>query len=108
MTIETASIGHQPPVDEKLRSYARRYCWDMNPMDATMRKNRVLLRVMDLGVWSDIIDIEHTFGTNELSSILTNAPAGSLRPRSWAFWHYRLKLTPHDETPPPLPVRKTM
>lgn len=80
----------------------------MNPIDATTRKSRVVLRVMDFGVWDDILDIEHTFGNQELSSILINAPAGSLRPRSWAFWHYRLKLTPPGEAPPAPPERKTM
>jgi len=108
MTIKTTSTEPQPTIDEKLRSYARRYCWDMNPIDAISRKTRVLLRVMDFGVWDDIIDIENTFGNSALSSILINAPAGSLRPRSWAFWHYRLSLTHHDDTPPPPPDRKTM
>jgi hypothetical protein len=108
MTIENSSTDQKQTVEEKLLSYARRYCWDMDPVDATKRKNRVLLRVMDLGVWNDIIDIEHTYGKTELTSILASAPAGSLRARSWAFWHYRLRVTPYDEMPPIPPVRKTM
>jgi len=93
-------------VDEKLYEFATRYCWDMDPSQASQQKDRVILRVMDLGVWNDVLDLEQTFRPSELRRILQNAPAGAMRPRSWYFWHYRLKLANADKEPPEPPMRR--
>ena len=89
-----------------LRALAARYCWDMDPKDAPARKNSVILRVMDLGAWDDLLDLEKTFGAAELARRLRAAPPGALRPRSWTFWHYRLGLADSANQPPAPPERR--
>lgn len=88
-----------------LRAMARLYCWDMALDDAVDRADRVIYRVMDLGVLDDILALERTFGRPRLADILEHMPPGAMRPRSWWFWHYRLGLADADHDPPDMPVR---
>lgn len=88
-----------------LREMAQRYVWDMTEAEALERPERVILRVMDIGVLEDALALEPMLGRAHLVTILRTSPPGALRPRSWWFWHYRLGLTAADADPPPMPVR---
>ncbi len=77
----------------------------MNPDEAVNFQERVILRVMDLGTLDDIFDLEASFDTEKLIDTLKAASPGSMRQRSWNFWHYRLNLADARIEPPPMPVR---
>lgn len=84
---------------------ARRYSWDIALPEARDWPDRLLRRVMDMGVIEDIVAMERGFGRDRLRQSLRTAEAGELRPKSWAWWHYRLELIEPDTPPPPLPTR---
>ena len=89
-----------------LHAMARRYCWDA-PDPACVSPERVVRRVMDLGVLDDALELEPILGRDRLISILRASPAGGMRSKSWWFWHYRLGLADAEHDPPPMPARNT-
>ncbi len=60
---------------------------------------------MDLGVWDDLVTLEQVFGRYRLAVILKASGAGSMREKSWWFWHFRLGLADVDRKPPAMRVR---
>jgi hypothetical protein len=90
---------------EFLQKMAHRYCWDA--MDTrVVAPDRIVRRVMDLGILDDALSLQPLFGRERLVDILRTAPPGSMRPRSWWFWHYRLGLADATHDPPPMPSRR--
>ena len=85
---------------------ARTYSWDLPLPEAREYADRLFRRVMDMGLLEDVVAMERAFGRRRLEHALTTAPAGALRPKSWAWWHYRLDLVEPGTPPPPLPVRR--
>lgn len=95
--------------DEQLVEFDRlalKYSWDLALPEARDRPARLLRRVMDMGLLEDIVAMERAFDGDSLRRALVTAEAGALRPKSWAWWHYRLGLTAIDAAPPPPPVRR--
>ena len=90
---------------ETLARLARRYGWDMGAQEARDRPAKLILRVMDIGVWEDMLALEAVLGKDFLKDTMAAATAGSLRPKSWNFWAIRLGLY-RDGAPPPMPVRR--
>lgn len=88
-----------------LAAMARRYMWDQSEAEALADTGRIIRRVMDLGTLDDVLALEPAVGRDRLIATLRGAPVGSLRPRSWWFWHYRLGLADAERDPPPMPVR---
>lgn len=82
---------------------ARIYSWDEKLDVARTWPQRLLLRVMDIGMLEDILALERVFGHEILTKLLAAAEIGSLRPKSWTFWHYRLGLVAPGEPCPPMP-----
>lgn len=85
---------------------ARTYSWDMIAEEARNWPGRLFRRVMDLGTLEDVVAMESSFGCDALVYAIETAEAGSMRPQSWAFWHYRLRIVPFGEACPPLPARR--
>lgn len=85
---------------------ALRYSWDLPLPQARDRPDRLLRRVMDMGLLDDLIAMEQCFGRDRLRTALATAEAGALRPKSWAWWHYRLGIVEPHSAPPPLPARR--
>lgn len=101
----------QPPLagpDQQLTfaRLARTYSWDMPLAEAWNWPYRLLRRVMDLGTLDDIVAMEDAFGRDMLVQAIETAEAGAMRPQSWAFWHYRLRLVPFGDPCPPMPSRR--
>ena len=93
-----------PAVAEALAAFARRYAWDMDAGEALGREDKVILRVMDLGVWEDVLTLEAALGRERLAAVMMAATAGAMRERSWHFWAVRLGLGDGGVSPP-MPVR---
>ena len=86
---------------EQLRKIARRVCW-WQPAEETLADTPLFLcRLMALGTWDDAAFCLVHFGEDAFRSAIKSAPPGVLDPRSWHYWHHRLRLTPV----PPVPVR---
>jgi hypothetical protein len=89
---------------EALKPLARRYVWWQTP-DAAMRTpERVIAQVMDIGDHGDTEALALCIGDAALREVLQHAQPGQFRPRSWAYWHYRLGLAQVGQVPP-LPTR---
>ena len=86
---------------EFLSKMAKKYIWWETPEEVMTRPQRILVQVMDIGVWDDLCALVDFFSSGELLEALLNAEAGQFRPRSWYFWCYR--LIGHV---PPMPQRK--
>lgn len=88
-----------------LRDLAQRYNWWQTPDVALQFPTRLVAHVMDLGTFKDISELWRTLGDDCLRRVLENAEAGQFSPRSWHYWHYRLKNVKPGEVPP-LPQRR--
>lgn len=93
------------PDPVELRRLAIRYGWDMTAEDAAARPRRILLRTLDIGRWEDVLSVEAQLGKAGVRRLIETAPVGSLSPRSWSFWQYRLGLVAPGATVPERPRR---
>jgi hypothetical protein len=91
--------------DALLRRLARRYMWRWSEQKALDRRQQLVAQVMDIGTFDDATALIEALGEPAFLETLANAEPGWLSPRSWAYWHYRLGVTPADSEPPPAPKR---
>lgn len=75
---------------EFLTNMAVKYIWWETPEEAIAHPRRILVQVMEIGVWDDLCVLVSLFSNEDLLEALLNAEAGQFRPRSWHFWCYRL------------------
>ncbi len=66
---------------------------------------RVLAQVMNIGDYDDVQRMVEVFGEEALRDVLRHAEIGQLNARSWAYWHYRLRMAEPEQVPS-LPIRK--
>lgn len=92
----------RPAVERLLREMARKYLWWLGPGEA-VRRDAVIVQVMELGDYGDMLRLEAALGRERLASALRSASPGQLSSRSWAYWHYRLGLADPDRVPTPPP-----
>ncbi len=90
----------------ELEPYAARYVWWKTAAEAMETPSRVIAQVMDIGDWDDVQRLLSLVGEDELRAVLAQAEPGQFRPRSWAYWSYRLGVVSPDEPPPPAPSRR--
>jgi len=89
---------------EFLHRLAAKYIWWKTPEEALRHPARVIAQVMDLGEFRDVAELSAAVGEDVLRQTLQQAQAGWFSPRSWHFWHYRLRLCGAGQVPP-LPQR---
>lgn len=99
----------KPTMDQRatFEQLAHSYSWDMPLPEAWNWPDRLIRRVMDIGTLEDIGSLERAFGRDRLVTALKSAEAGSLRPKSWNWWHLRLGLVAPGGPMPPMPVRRS-
>jgi hypothetical protein len=90
---------------EQLRPFAARYIWWKSPEEAVALPDRVIAQVMNIGDFEDVQSLLKLVGENRFRYVLTHAEIGQFNARSWAYWHYRLGLTPANSLPPSMPKR---
>ncbi len=83
-----------------------RYIWWKDPSHSLLNPERLIAQVMDLGSLDDVRSLESVFSGEILRNVLQNAEPGWFRPKSWSFWHYRLKIIELNKDPPELPFRR--
>ena len=88
------------PTGRLLRELARKYVWWLAPAEAGSRPDLVVTQTMDLGDFEDQRRLEAALGRTRLTQALRSAVAGRLSARSWAYWHYRLRLEKPGQVPP--------
>ena len=88
-----------------LRRWAGKYVWWKTPQAALQQPQRILAQVMALGEYTDAQTMVEVFGEDALSETLRQAEVGQFDARSWAYWHYRLRLAEPGRLPP-LPQRQ--
>lgn len=88
-----------------LKPFASRYIWWKTPEEAVAFPQRVIAQVMNIGDFEDMQAMAAQFGDEVLRDVIAHAEAGQFSPRSWTYWHYRLRLAEIDQVPP-LPVRR--
>jgi hypothetical protein len=89
-----------------LKLLAPRYVWWKSPEDALWFPDRLFAQIMDIGTFEDIQSLIRLLGEERLIEVLWHAEPSWFRPQSWAYWHYRLRLTKATETLPQEPRRK--
>lgn len=99
LKVDSKSVQTEETVSLHLAAIARRVCW-WEPIAATLENTPLFLcRIMALGTWEDIcIALDH-YGRDAFREALQNAPPGLFDPRSWHYWHHRLKLLPVPSLP---------
>jgi hypothetical protein len=88
-----------------LLPFAARYIWWKSPEEAVALPDRVIAQVMNIGDYDDVQSLLALVGEDRFRHVLTHAEIGQFNARSWAYWHYRLGLTPTDALPPSMPER---
>lgn len=88
-----------------LKYLATKYIWWRTPDEALRWPERVVSQVMDIGDYDDVQMLARTVGEEYLKNVLRRAESGQFSPKSWAYWHYRLKLAKPGRLPAP-PQRK--
>ena len=88
-------------MDDGLRRLASRVVWWEPPEAAIARLDDFLCRVMVLGTWDDVQELDRRYGRRRLADAIEHASPGVFDARSWHYWHRRLHLGP----PGPLPTR---
>ena len=62
---------------------------------------------MDIGDWYDVEKVILAFGDERFKEVLQSAEVGQFSPKSWNFWHLKLKLVIYGVTSmPEMPTRK--
>jgi len=77
-----------------------RYIWWKSPEEAVALPDRVIARIMDIGLLEDISGLLELFSKEELNDVLQGAEVGQFREKSWHFWHYYLTDCAVGEVPP--------
>jgi hypothetical protein len=90
--------------DELLR-FAAKYIWWKEPEEAVSHADRIVAQVMNIGDYDDVQDLVKAVDEDYLRAVLHGAEAGQFNARSWAYWHYRLRLCSPGNVPP-LPQRR--
>lgn len=90
--------------NEFLKPYAGKYLWWQTPEASLAMPRRVIAQVMNIGDFDDMQTLAAKVGDEVLRDVLTHAEAGQFNARSWAYWHYRLRMAEVDQVPP-LPTR---
>src|SRR3954462_3069929 len=91
--------------EQLLRVLARKYCWWKSEAEALLNRERIISQVMTMGTYADVQALLAAVGEGALRNVLKNAEAGQFDPRSWNYWHYRLRLAEPEQVPP-LPTRR--
>jgi len=86
------------------KKMANKYIWWKTPDVAFEMPLHILAQVMTLGDYDDMQFFAKTVGDDVLRDVLKFAQAGWFTERSWAYWHYRLKLCEVEKVPP-MPIR---
>ncbi len=92
----------------KLVEIARKYVWWKTPEGALSDPGHFLAQVMTFGAYEDCFWLLEHWGASAFVNALKTAPAGVFNERSWAFWHYKLDLTPAGDPLPAMPKRHTL
>ena len=94
--------GHPSPThDAELLAVARRVVW-FKPPEETLRDTTWFLNhAMTHGGVRDVLAVRQHFDDEALRHALRHAHPGVFDPRSWAYWHTVLGMTPV----PALPTR---
>lgn len=88
-----------------LERLAKRYIWRWPVEESLRRRDHLVAQVMDIGTWNDVGELLRALGEDEFRRVLALAQPGWFSARSWAYWHYRLRVTDVDRDPPALPQR---
>jgi hypothetical protein len=96
-----------PQNPEPLLRLAAKYVWWKTPEDAIRHPDAIIAKVMDLGDYDDVQALAREAGEDRLRQVLQRAEAGQFSEKSWAYWHYRLRLS-DPGTVPALPRRRTV
>ena len=94
------------PATPSLLAVARRVVWFKQPEEALADPVHFLAHVMTYGTAEDLQALNDSVGADALREGLRHPPPGVFDGRSWAYWHYRLGLTPPGQPVPPLPQRR--
>jgi hypothetical protein len=93
------------PVPNPLLPFAARYIWWKSPEDAVALPDRVIAQVMNIGDFDDVASLLAMVGKDRFCQVLLRAEIGQFNARSWSYWHYRLRITQADVSPPAMPQR---
>ena len=88
-------------MDPEFRRIASRVVWWEPPDAVIAREEDFIGRAMALGSWEDVAILQRVYGDTRLRAALLHASPGVFDPRSWHYWHHRLRLGPAG----PLPTR---
>lgn len=89
---------------DALMPFASKYVWWKTPDEAVLMPQRVIAQVMNIGDYDDVQALAGLVSKETFKEVLSCAEAGQFNERSWAYWHYRLRLASLGNVPP-LPQR---
>lgn len=88
-----------------LLKWAKKYIWWKKPEEAIKDYNKIILKVLDIGTYEDTQILLENIDKNTLIKIIQNSEIGSMRKKSWNYWHTILNIY-DDKDIPPMPSRR--
>lgn len=91
------------PLKLATKAINARLIWFEPPEQALCDGVRFLAYAFRHATAADMAVLRDAIGDTKAALALSNAPAGTIDPRSWAYWHLVLK---NETEPPPMPTRR--
>ena len=88
-----------------VKELAKKYIWWKSPEEAARFPWMVIWQAMDIAVFDDVLRLLSIIGEEMLKEAIRRAETGSMREKSWHYWHYILKLAASESEIPPMPRR---
>ncbi|CAN5514433.1 hypothetical protein BH09CHL1_BH09CHL1_25860 [soil metagenome] len=70
---------------EQLIPFAKKYDRLKTPYESIRNPQWIVTRVMEIGDWEDVLEIEDLVGHEYMGEVLVNAEPGTFRTKSWHF-----------------------
>jgi hypothetical protein len=87
------------PRNAETEALARRLIWFEPPAEALADPVRLLAYAFEHATLEDFAVLRRYVSDTELREALAAAPPGIIGPRSWAYWHARLRRGPAPAMP---------
>lgn len=81
-----------PPVTKRLSKMAPKVVWWKSKEEALSNPKDLIARVMALGTWEDVQELEKIVKLRFLKIALKEAAPGVFQPDAWCYWHRHLQM----------------
>ncbi|PAF46749.1 hypothetical protein BKH41_08550 [Helicobacter sp. 12S02232-10] len=91
--------------NEILIELSKKYIWWQKPQETIQSPEKIILKTMDIGTFEDANILLENFDKQFLIETLQKSEIGSMRKKSWHYWHIILGICDYNHIPP-MPTKR--